>query len=294
MPISELFGIFRPSKTNPLSIKHTIKIKGEIIDLSSPKVMGIINVTPDSFFSGSRKTNDLEILKDAEKMLSEGATFLDVGGYSSRPGAEDIAVEEEITRVVKPIEVIVKRFPEAIVSIDTFRSEVARSAFDAGASIVNDISAGHLDEKMLSTIAELDVPYIAMHMKGTPQTMKGLTDYDDLLQDVMQYFSDVLEHCNHLGIKDVLIDPGFGFAKTAEQSFDLLNKLDHFHHLNRPLLVGVSRKSMIYRTLNLTAEEALNGTSVLNTVALFKGAAILRVHDVKEAVEAIKLISKLN
>lgn len=256
--------------------------------------MGIINVTPDSFFSGSRKTAITDILKSAEQMLSDGAAFLDVGGYSSRPGAEDISLDEEINRVVDPIKAIIKEFPNAIISIDTFRSEVARRAVDAEAAIVNDISAGNLDEKMLSTVAELNIPYIAMHMRGTPQTMKELTEYDDLLLEVMKYFSAVLHDCNRLGIKDVIIDPGFGFAKTADQSFDLLNRLDHFHLLNRPILVGVSRKSMIYRTLNLTAEEALNGTTALNTVALFKGAAILRVHDVKEAVEAVKLVSKLN
>lgn len=256
--------------------------------------MGIINVTPDSFFVGSRKQALDEVLRSAEEMLTRGANFLDVGGYSSRPSAEDIPLEEEIARVVNPIKEIMKRFPNAIISVDTFRSEVARKAVDAGAAIVNDISAGHLDEKMLASVAEMQVPYIAMHMRGTPQTMRLQTHYEDILVDVIKYFSTVLNHCNHLGIKDVLIDPGFGFAKTAEQSFDLLNKLDHFHHLNRPLLVGVSRKSMIYRTLNLTAEEALNGTSVLNTVALFKGAAILRVHDVNEAVQAIKLINQLN
>ncbi|MEP1033861.1 dihydropteroate synthase [Ekhidna sp.] len=277
-----------------MSSKHTINIRGEIVDLSSPKVMGIINVTPDSFFSGSRKEVTDDILETAEMMLSEGATFLDIGGYSSRPGAEDISIEDEIARVVNPIEAIKKQFPESFISIDTFRSEVAKRAVDAGAAIVNDISAGHLDENMLPCVAEMGVPYIAMHMRGTPQTMKSKVDYEDILLEMMKYFSTTLDHCNHLGIKDVLIDPGFGFAKTAEQSFDLLNRLDHFHHLNRPLLVGVSRKSMIYRTLNLTAEEALNGTSVLNTVALFKGAAILRVHDVKEAVEAVKLISQLN
>ncbi|MEO9483463.1 MAG: dihydropteroate synthase [Ekhidna sp.] len=277
-----------------MSIKDSINIRGEIVDLSSPKVMGIINVTPDSFFAESRKMVNSEILMRAEKMLNDGATFLDVGGYSSRPGAEDISVEEEIVRVAEPIEQIAKRFPDAIISIDTFRSKVARIAIESGAAIVNDISAGHLDDEMLTSVAEMGVPYIAMHMRGTPQTMKNLTDYNDLVLDVMKYFSAVLERSNHLGIKDVIIDPGFGFAKTAEQSFDLLNKLDHFHHLNQPLLVGVSRKSMIYRTLKLTAEESLNGTSVLNTVALFKGAAILRVHDVKEAVEAVKLINQLN
>ncbi len=274
--------------------KHTINIKGEIIDLSAPRVMGIINMTPDSFFSGNRKSAIKEVLSTAESMLEDGATLLDIGGYSSRPGAEDISIEEELSRVIDPIEAIVKEFPDSVISIDTFRSEVAKEAVAAGASIVNDISGGHLDKMMLDTVASLGVPYIAMHMRGTPQTMKELTEYQDVLFEVMKYFSSILEHCNRLGIKDVIIDPGFGFAKTAKQSFDLLNKLDHFHHLERPLLVGVSRKSMIYRTLNSTAQEALNGTSVLNAVALLKGARILRVHDVKEAVETVKLINELN
>ncbi|MEP1034636.1 dihydropteroate synthase [Ekhidna sp.] len=277
-----------------MSSKHTINIRGEIIDLSSPKVMGIINVTPDSFFIDSRRSVVSDVLERAEQMLDEGATFLDIGGYSSRPGAEDISVEEELRRVIDPIEVIVERFPEAIISIDTFRSEVARKAIDAGASMVNDISGGQLDTSMLVSIAEMNIPYIAMHMRGTPQTMKNLTDYEDPLNEIVKYFSSVIHDCNRLGIKDVIIDPGFGFAKTSEQSFEILSKLDHFHRLDKPILVGLSRKSMIYRTLNLTAEEALNGTSVLNSIALLKGASILRVHDVKEAAEAIKLISKLS
>ncbi|WP_421764219.1 dihydropteroate synthase [Ekhidna sp.] len=277
-----------------MSSKHTINIKGEIIDLSLPKVMGIINVTPDSFFIDSRKSVVSDVLERAEQMLDDGATFLDIGGYSSRPGAEDISVEEELKRVIDPIGVLVKRFPEAIISIDTFRSEVARKAIDAGASMVNDISGGQLDTSMLVSIAEMNIPYIAMHMRGTPQTMKNLTDYEDPLNEIVKYLSSVIYDCNRLGIKDVIIDPGFGFAKTAEQSFEILSKLDHFHRLDKPILVGLSRKSMIYRTLNLTAEEALNGTSVLNSIALLKGASILRVHDVKEAAEAIKLISKLS
>ena len=255
--------------------------------------MGIINLTPDSFFSESRKFTIDGVLKKAEEMLCQGASFLDMGGYSSRPGAEDISVDEELSRVVKPIEEVVRRFPEAAVSVDTFRAKVAEEAVSAGAAMINDISAGHLDEAMLLTVAQCGVPYVAMHMHGTPQTMNDHTIYDDVLMDVIKYFSERLENYNRIGIKDVIIDPGLGFAKTAKQSFDLLNRLDHFHHLGRPLLVGVSRKSMIYRTLNSTAKEALNGTSVLNTVALIKGARILRVHDVKEAVEAIKLITEL-
>ena len=280
-------------KTNLSRIKTTINVGGEIIDLSRPMVMGILNLTPDSFYAGSRKMTMKEILGEAESMLEAGATFLDVGGYSSRPGATDITADEELKRVEAPIQAIKKEFPESIVSIDTFRSEVARKAVDAGAAIVNDISAGHLDSKMLETVALLGVPYIAMHMRGTPQDMKELTEYEDILQEVMYYFSKIIKDCNELGIKDVVIDVGFGFAKTAEQSFNLLENLEHFEHLNKPVLVGVSRKSMIYRSLEITPEEALNGTTVLNTVALLKGASILRVHDVREALQAIELIDKL-
>lgn len=282
------------SKTKTLSPKHTINCGGELIDLSSPKVMGIINVTPDSFYSDSRKKHLDEILITAEKMLEDGADFLDIGGYSSRPGAEDISIDEELERVLNPIKQVKVKFPKAIISIDTFRSEVARKAVEAGATIVNDISAGHLDAKMLEVVAELNVPYIAMHMKGTPQKMKEQSNYEDVIKEVMYYFSEVVDKCNHLGIKDVIIDPGFGFAKTAEQSFHLLNHLEHLKWLDRPILVGVSRKSMIYRTLDLTTEQALNGTTALNTLALFKGASILRVHDIKEAKEVVNLINQLN
>ncbi len=273
-----------------MNSKHTININGEIIDLSQPRVMGIINVTPDSFYSGSRKSSIKEVIKTAQKMLEEGATFLDIGGYSSRPGADDISESDEISRIVEPIKATVKEFPQAMISIDTFRSNVAKAGIDAGASIINDISGGQLDQKMLETVARLNVPYIAMHMRGTPQNMKKLMDYDDVLKEVVEFFSKVIHDSNELGIKDVIIDPGFGFAKTAEQSFHLLKNLDYFNWLEQPILVGVSRKSMIYRTLGITSDEALNGTSVLNTLALFKGANILRVHDVKEAVEAIKLV----
>lgn len=277
-----------------MKINHTINVCGELLDFSTPAVMGIINVTPDSFFAGSRKVALKEVLHTAEKMLEEGATFLDVGGYSSRPGATDISVSEEFRRVIEPIEAITKAFPESIISIDTFRSEVAKAAVASGAALVNDISAGHLDEKMLETVASLKVPYIAMHMCGTPQTMKTLTDYDDVVLEVAKYFSELLGRSNQLGIKDVIIDPGFGFAKTREQGFELINRLEHFHHLNRPILVGISRKSMIYQTLKTTAEHALNGTTVINTIALIKGAHVLRVHDVKEAVEAVELVKQLH
>jgi dihydropteroate synthase len=256
--------------------------------------MGIINVTPDSFFEGSRRKGTIDLLKTAELMLEDGANFLDIGGYSSRPNADDISVEEELSRVVPAIKQIHREFPSAHISIDTFRSEVARQAVEVGASLVNDISAGHLDAKMLATVAELNVPFIGMHMKGTPQTMTSQTSYENILKEVNTYFSTVVDRCNQFGINDVIIDPGFGFSKTAEQSFHLLNNLEYFKHLDKPILVGLSRKSMIYRTLKLTADQALNGTTALNTLALFKGATILRVHDIKEAVEVVKLVNELN
>lgn len=263
------------------------------MDLSTPAIMGIINVTPDSFYSGSRNQRLKGILTTAEKMLADGAIFLDVGGYSSRPGAIDISETDEIKRVIDPIGAIIKEFPSAIISIDTFRSKVACAAIDAGAKLVNDISAGLLDANMLHAVGELKVPYIAMHMRGTPQTMKALTNYDNLLKTIALYFSERIAQAKEFGIKDIIIDPGFGFAKTVAQNFSLLNDVDYLHHLGHPLLIGVSRKSMIYKSLNIAPEEALNGTTVLNTVALLKGASILRVHDVKEAVEAVKLINLL-
>jgi len=276
-----------------LTVHKTINIKGTLLDLATPKVMGIINVTPDSFYKGSRQQHLDEILASANRMLEEGATFLDIGGYSSRPGAKDISIQEEMDRVIRPIELIAKNFPQAIISIDTFRSEVARTAIQSGAHIVNDISAGLLDDQMLDTIGELSVPYIAMHMKGTPQNMKEKAEYDDLTKDIAFYFSERIAAAKAAGVKDLILDPGFGFAKTVEHNFRLLNQLEYLSNLGFPMLVGVSRKSMIYRSLNIDPEDALNGTTVLNTVALQKGAAILRVHDVKEAVQAVELINLL-
>jgi dihydropteroate synthase len=256
--------------------------------------MGIINLTPDSFYEGSRTSTLDEIIKKASEMLDEGADILDIGGYSSRPGAKDISEKEETERVVDGINEIVKHFPASIISVDTFRSQVAGEAIKAGASIVNDISAGHLDDRMLETVAKLAVPYVAMHMRGTPQTMKTLTDYDNLIEEIMTYFSDTIHRCEKSGINDLILDPGFGFAKTIEQNFELLRNLDHFESLKKPLLVGLSRKSMIYKSLNLTADKSLNGTTSLNTIALFKGASILRVHDIKEAAEVVKLVNQLS
>jgi dihydropteroate synthase len=277
-----------------LNPKQTLNINGRLVDLSTPKVMGILNVTPDSFFAQSRKSGEKEIIQTAEKMLAEGATFLDVGGYSSRPGAEDISVEDEINRVAAPIKQLSERFPEAVISIDTFRSDVARAALDAGAHVINDISGGILDADMIPLAGRRKVPYIAMHMRGTPQTMKNLTLYDDVLLEVMQYFSDIIAKAKAAGIHDLILDPGFGFAKTLEQNYYLLQHLDHFKRLDCPILVGVSRKSMIYKLLDCSPDEALNGTTALNSVALLKGANILRVHDVNEATEAIRLITQLH
>jgi dihydropteroate synthase len=272
----------------------TLNCRGELIDLSQPKVMGIINVTPNSFYAGSRQMDLNSVLKQAEKMLAEGATFLDVGGYSSRPGAEDISMEEESQRVLPAIQAVIKEFPRAFVSVDTFRSSIAQQAVDVGACMVNDISGGELDNQMFSTIAELQVPYVLMHMRGTPQTMTQHTDYEDLIKDIMDYFHPKVYQLRLMGVKDCMVDVGFGFSKTVEQNFTLLNALDYFKMLEKPLLVGLSRKSMIWRTLKTDAEHALNGTTTLHTIALIKGASILRVHDVKEAVETIELVGKYN
>jgi dihydropteroate synthase len=271
----------------------TINCNGELIDLSTPKVMGILNVTPDSFFDGGRYTNDREVLQRVEQMLTDGATFIDVGGYSSKPNAAEVTVQEEIARTVPIVASILQHFPQAIVSIDTFRSEVAQLCLDQGAAIVNDISAGLLDPLMLKIVANYQVPYIMMHMKGTPQTMSTLAQYDDLVKELLFYFSERIATARSLGISDLIVDPGFGFAKTSDQNFELLRHLDIFKTLDLPFLAGVSRKSMIHKTLEIKPEEALNGTTVLNTLALEKGATILRVHDVKEAVETIKLWQKV-
>lgn len=271
----------------------TLKVNGKLVDLSTPAVMGVLNITPDSFFEGSRFTTESGILSQTEKMLSEGATFIDVGGYSSRPGAVDIPVAEECTNVLKAVKAILKEFPQTIISVDTFRAEVAFQAVQEGARMVNDISAGELDSKMFETIAELHVPYIAMHMRGTPQTMNALTTYHNLLNAMTDYFTEKIGRLTALGVTDIIIDPGFGFAKTIDQNFELLAHLDYLKNLDRPILAGLSRKSMIWKTLGTTAKHALNGTSALNMVALLNGAQILRVHDVKEAMEVIRLHAKL-
>jgi len=272
----------------------TINCKGKLIDLSSPKVMGILNVTPDSFFDGGKYKNESLILKQVEIMQNDGATFIDLGGYSSRPGADEVNVEEELNRVVPIIELILKNFPATLISVDTFRSKVAKKSIEAGAALVNDISAGKLDDKMLSTIGKLGVPYIIMHMKGNPKTMQQKTEYKDLVKEVISYFAERIVVANAKKINDVIIDPGFGFAKTVKQNYHLLNNLELLQMLDKPLLAGLSRKSMIYKPLETTANNALNGSTALHMVALQNGAKILRVHDVKEATECVTLFSHLN
>ena len=271
----------------------TINCKGTLIDLGSPKVMGILNVTPNSFYDGGKYVDENTIVQQAEKMLNEGATFIDVGAYSSKPNAAFVSEEEELRRLLPIVELLVTEFPEIILSIDTFRSVVAEKAFAAGAAIINDISAGSLDTEMMKTVAKLQVPYVMMHMKGTPNTMQSLTQYDDILKDMLLYFAQKINQARSLGINDLIIDPGFGFAKTNEQNFEVLQKSELLQMLDVPILAGLSRKSMIYKTLDSTANDALNGTTVLNTLALTKGAHILRVHDVKEATEVIALTEKL-
>lgn len=271
----------------------TINCKGQLIDLSSPKVMGILNITPDSFFDGGKYADVDAILSQTEKMLSEGATFIDVGAYSSRPGAKHISETEELERIVPVVEAITQKFPEAIISIDTFRSKVAKACIEKGAHVINDISAGNMDENMFETVADLQVPYIMMHMKGTPQTMQQNPTYENLITEVMQYFAEKIFELRKLGINDIITDVGFGFGKTIDHNYELLSNLELFKNLGVPTLVGVSRKSMIYKLFDSSAKEALNGTTAANTVALMNGANILRVHDVKEAVEAVKITQKI-
>jgi len=271
-----------------------INCQGKLIDLATPNVMGILNVTPNSFYDGGKYKNESEIVKQVETMLVDGANFIDVGAYSSKPNAEFVSEEEEIARLIPVLKLVLKEFPTTLLSVDTFRSEVAKAAVKSGASIINDISAGGLDDKMMETIGKLQVPYIMMHMKGTPQTMTKLTQYDDIVKEMLFYFSEKVALARSFGINDLIIDPGFGFAKTVEQNFEIMQKLELFKVLELPILAGVSRKSMIYKPLDLTPEKALNGTTALNMIALTKGASILRVHDVKEAVECVKLFSLMS
>ncbi|WP_299760395.1 dihydropteroate synthase [uncultured Pontibacter sp.] len=270
----------------------TLNCRGKLLSLEVPLVMGILNLTPDSFFLGSRLSSADEAVRKAEQMLSEGADILDIGGYSTRPGASDISPQEEQDRIIPAIEAIQQHFPEAVISVDTFRAEVAEASIAAGAHIINDVGGGLLDEAMFETVAKLQVPYILMHMRGTPQTMASLTKYNNLVVDVLSELQVQLAKLQQLGVKDVIVDPGFGFAKTVEQNFQLLCHLDDFRILGLPVLAGMSRKSMVYKSLEINQADALTGTIAVNTVALMKGADILRVHDVKEAKQTIVLLEK--
>jgi dihydropteroate synthase len=269
--------------------QQTLNCDGTLLDLGTPKIMGVINVTPDSFFANSRREALTDILLTVEQMLGHGAAILDIGGMSSRPGAEIISIDEELQRVLSPIAAIKQRFPEAIISIDTVHAKVATEAVSAGASMVNDISAGRIDPEMYDAVAELGVPYILMHMRGTPKTMQQQSDYEDVVGEILDFFIQEVALLRKKGVKDVVIDPGFGFGKTVQQNYELLNGLNLFQILEVPVLAGVSRKSMICKLLGINPSEALNGTSVVHLLALQNGASILRVHDVKEAQEVIKI-----
>jgi dihydropteroate synthase len=271
----------------------SINIKGTLTSLEEPIVMGILNVTPDSFYENSRKCTEKEIEERIQTIISEGAAIIDLGGYSSRPDAAEVSPEEEMSRLSFALDILKKNYSETPVSVDTFRAGIARRCVeDYGVAIINDIAGGGLDDKMFDTVAELQVPYIMMHMLGTPKTMQQLTNYDNLITDIIQYFSEKVNKLNLMGVNDVIIDPGFGFSKTVDQNYELMQHLKNFEVLGLPLLVGISRKSMIYKLLECTPAESLNGTTVLNTIALLNGADILRVHDVKAAKEAICIVSK--
>ena len=271
----------------------TINCKGKLIDLLTPKVMGIINLTPDSFYDGGKLGSEKEIIYQAEKMLKEGATFLDLGGYSSRPGANFVSEADELNRVLPAVKILIKEFPNVNLSIDTFRSKIAKTCIENGACMINDISAGLSDPQMLEVIANYQVPLVMMHMRGTPETMMLNTNYENLTNDILYFFSERIAKARALGINDIIVDPGFGFSKKLDQNFELFNDLELFSFLNTPILIGISRKSMIQKTLNISATESLNGTTALHAIALQKGVSILRVHDVKEAFETISLLQNL-
>lgn len=273
----------------------SLNVNGRLLDLSTPQVMGILNVTPDSFYAGSRMQTEAEIAARARQILDEGAAIIDIGAYSSRPNAEHISPEEEMKRLRIALEILNRNHPEAIISVDTFRADIAEQCVNEyGVAIINDIAAGEMDNRMFETVARLGVPYIMMHMQGTPQNMQKEPHYDNLLKEIFMYFAKKVQQLRDLGAKDIILDPGFGFGKTLDDNYELMAHLEEFSIFELPLLVGVSRKSMIYRLFDITPEEALNGTSILNTVALMKGADILRVHDVREAVEAVKITGKLH
>ena len=270
-----------------------INCKGRLIDLNSPKVMGILNLTPDSFYDGGKYKSVADILKQVEKMNNEGATFIDIGAFSSRPNAKSISEEDELSRLLPILKLIIEEFPDILISIDTFRSKVANEAVNLGACMVNDISGGSLDKEMFSTVAKLQVPYILMHMVGTPQTMQQNVHYKNLIKDIIFYFSQKVFELRKLGLNDLILDPGFGFSKTLDQNYELLQKLELFSCMELPVLAGLSRKSMLYKLLDLDPEKALNATTSANTIALMKGANILRVHDVQEAKEAVSIFEKM-
>ena len=275
-------------------VQYSLNINGRLLDLSEPQVMGILNVTPDSFYSGSRKQTEDEIEARVRQIIGEGASIIDIGAYSSRPNADDVSPSEEMERLRKGLSVIQRVAPNAIVSVDTFRSDVAKMCVEEyGVGMVNDISGGMLDKDMLATVAKLGIPYILMHMQGTPQNMQQNPHYDDVVKEVFMYFAEKVQRLRDLGVKDIILDPGYGFGKTVEHNYELMNHQEELLEFELPLLVGISRKSMIYKTLGITADEALNGTSVLNTISLLKGANILRVHDVATCVEVVNLIQKL-
>lgn len=274
-------------------IPYTINVRGRLLDLSEPQVMGILNVTPDSFYAESRTQTEEDIRQRVRQIVAEGGQMIDVGAYSSRPGADDVSPQEETERLRHGMKILREEAPDIPVSIDTFRADVAKAAIEEmGADIINDISGGELDAEMFATVAKLGVPYILMHMKGTPQTMQQAPHYDDLMKEILLYFAERIQRLRDLGQKDIILDPGYGFAKTLEHNYQLLQQQEMLQVFQLPLLVGVSRKSMIYRLLGNTPQEALNGTTVLNTIALQKGASILRVHDVKEAAEVVKIVSQ--
>lgn len=270
-------------------VSATINVRGRLVSLDEPQVMGILNVTPDSFFATSRCRSEEEIRQRVCMMRREGATMVDIGAYSSRPGAEEVSAEEELRRLLPAVGIVREEWPDAIISVDTFRAEVARQAVEAGADIINDISGGEMDKNMFRTVAELHVPYILMHMQGTPQDMQKAPHYDNLMCEVFRSLGERVEELHEAGVADVIVDPGFGFGKTMAQNYEMMARLGEFRLLGCPILVGISRKSMVYRLLDTTPEESLNGTTALNTIALMNGASILRVHDVREAVEAIKI-----
>ena len=281
------------AKDTFLNRKTTLNLKGKLVDLSKPAVMGILNLTPDSFYEDSRADSAAEVLRRTENFLKDGALFIDIGAYSTRPGAAEVTEAEELKRMVPMVELISRNFPEAYLSIDTFRASVAKATIESGADLINDVSGGEIDKEMFGTVAALQVPYILMHMRGTPQDMQQHTGYQDIGLDLVDYFSAKVADLRGRGVQDIILDPGFGFAKSTAENYQLLNQLENFDLFELPMLVGFSRKSMIYKFLNTSPQEALNGTSVLNTIALMKGANILRVHDVKAAMECIALVEQV-